>query len=463
MRFKFTILISDIIAITVAFFVTFIFRYKLNIFSNEAELYVFDILIPAVVLSLFWIILFFYYGLYQFPVAPSRTDENLKVLKATFYGVIILFIITFDLYKPLSITRITLLFYWLALMFFTILGRSFLISFRRRRLENGIGLSNVLIVGWNPFAFNIFDKIEKFPALGYRVIGFISLNYSQNNGKKYKGKEVIGSIDLLPQLIKDNNIGELVIAFETSNHKRLLDVIDRVGNMDVGLKIIPDMYDIISGQARTNQIYGFPLIDIFPRLMPNWEKVIKRFIDVFMSVFALIFFLPFLLFFGLLIKIDSVGPIFYHQKRVGKNGKEFKIFKLRTMVVDAEKKSGPVWSQKDDPRITRIGRLLRRIRLDEIPQFINVLEGHMSIVGPRPERPNFVDEFSKKIPLYKHRLKMKPGITGWAQIKHKYDESLDDVKEKLQYDLYYLENMSLRLDFKIILNTISIVFSAKGQ
>ncbi len=463
MRFKFTILISDIIAITVAFFVTFIFRYKLNIFSNEAELYFFDILIPAVVLSLFWIILFFYYGLYQFPVAPSRTDENLKVLKATFYGVIILFIITFDLYKPLSITRITLLFYWLALMFFTILGRSFLISFRRRRLENGIGLSNVLIVGWNPFAFNIFDKIEKFPALGYRVIGFISLNYSQNNGKKYKGKEVIGSIDLLPQLIKDNNIGELVIAFETSNHKRLLDVIDRVGNMDVGLKIIPDMYDIISGQARTNQIYGFPLIDIFPRLMPNWEKVIKRFIDVFMSVFALIFFLPFLLFFGLLIKIDSVGPIFYHQKRVGKNGKEFKIFKLRTMVVDAEKKSGPVWSQKDDPRITRIGRLLRRIRLDEIPQFINVLEGHMSIVGPRPERPNFVDEFSKKIPLYKHRLKMKPGITGWAQIKHKYDESLDDVKEKLQYDLYYLENMSLRLDFKIILNTISIVFSAKGQ
>ena len=463
MRFKFTILISDIIAITVAFFVTFIFRYKLNVFSNEAELYFFDILIPAVVLSLFWIILFFYYGLYQFPVAPSRTDENLKVLKATFYGIIILFIITFDLYKPLSITRVTLLFYWLALMFFTILGRSFLISFRRRRLENGIGLSNVLIVGWNPFAFNIFDKIEKFPALGYRVIGFISLNYSQNNGKKYKGKEVIGSIDSLPQLIKDNNIGELVIAFETSNHKRLLDVIDRVGNMDVGLKIIPDMYDIISGQARTNQIYGFPLIDIFPRLMPNWEKVIKRFIDIFMSVFALIFFLPFLLFFGLLIKIDSVGPAFYHQKRVGKNEKEFRIFKLRTMVVDAEKKSGPIWSQKDDPRITRIGRILRRIRLDEIPQFINVLEGHMSIVGPRPERPNFVDEFSKKIPLYKHRLKMKPGITGWAQIKHKYDESLDDVKEKLQYDLYYLENMSLRLDFKIILNTISIVFSAKGQ
>lgn len=463
MRLKFTVLVSDIIATLVAFFVTFIFRYKLNIFSNEAELYFFDILIPAVVLLLFWIILFFYYGLYQFPVAPSRTDENLKVLKATFYGVIILFIITFDLYKPLSITRITLLFYWLSLMFFTILSRSFIISFRRKRLENGIGLSNVLIVGWNPFAFNIFDKIKKFPALGYRVIGFISLNYTQNIGKQYKGKEVIGGVDSLPQLIENNNISELVIAFETSEHKRLLDVIDQVGSMDVGLKIIPDMYDIISGQARTNQIYGFPLIDIFPRLMPNWEKVVKRIIDIVISVFALIFFLPFMLVFGLLIKIDSKGPMFYHQERVGKNSKVFKIFKLRTMVVNAEKKSGPVWSQKDDPRITRVGRLLRRIRLDEIPQFINVLEGHMSIVGPRPERPIFVNEFSKKIPLYKHRLKMKPGITGWAQIKHKYDESLDDVKEKLQYDLYYLENMSLRLDFKIILNTMTTIFSAKGQ
>ncbi len=269
MKFKLTILASDIIATISAFFITFIFRYKLNIFSNEAELYFLDIIIPTVVLSLFWIILFFYYGLYQFPVAPSRTDENLKVLKATFYGVIILFIITFNLYQPLAITRITLLFYWLSLMLFTVFGRSFLISSRRRRLENGIGLSNVLIVGWNPFAFNIFDKIKKFPALGYRVIGFISLNYSQNNGKKYKNKEVIGGIDSLPQLIADNNISELVIAFETSNHKRLLDVIDRVGNMGVGLKIIPDMYDIISGQARTNQIYGFPLIDIFPRLMPN--------------------------------------------------------------------------------------------------------------------------------------------------------------------------------------------------
>ncbi|MEA1986069.1 MAG: sugar transferase [Candidatus Marinimicrobia bacterium] len=463
MRFKLTILASDIIATISAFFITFIFRYKLNIFSNEAELYFLDILIPAVVLSFFWIIFFYYYGMYHFPVAPSRTDENFRVIKTTFYGIILLFILTFNFYQPFSITRIVLLFYWFSLMFLIIFGRSFLISFRRRRLKRGLGLTNVLIVGWNPFGFNIYDKIIKFPALGYRVIGFVSLNSVKDNGNDYKGKEVLGGIDSLPQLIKDNNIRELVIAFETSNHERLLDVIDSVGNMDVGLKIIPDMYDIISGQARTNQIYGFPLIDIFPKLMPSWEKVIKRTIDISISIFALVLFIPLVIFLWIIIKLDSKGPVFYHQNRSGKDGKPFKIFKLRTMVVDAEKKSGPVWSQKNDPRITRVGRILRMTRLDEIPQFINVLEGKMSIVGPRPERPIFVEEFSKEIPLYKHRLKMKPGITGWAQIKHKYDESLDDVKEKLQYDLYYLENMSLKLDFKIILNTISIVFSAKGQ
>ncbi len=463
MRFKLTILVSDIIATISAFLLTFVFRYKLNIFSNKAELYFLDIAIPTVILSIFWIIIFFYYGLYQFPIAPSRTDENFRVVKTTFYGIIIMFLLTFDLYQPLSVTRITILIYWFSLIFFIILGRSFLISYRRRRLTNGLGLSNVLIVGWNPFGFSIYDKIEQFPALGYRVIGFVSLNSPENIGKKYKDKEVIGGIKSLPQLIKNNNIRELVIAFETTNHKRLLDVINQVGDLDVGLKIIPDMYDIISGQARTNQIYGFPLIDIFPKIMPSWERIVKRIIDIFISIIALIFFIPLLLMLWIIIKFDSKGPVFYHQERAGKNGKAFKIYKLRTMIVDAEKESGPVWSQKDDPRITRVGRILRKIRLDEIPQFINVIEGSMSIVGPRPERPNFVENFSKEIPLYKHRLKMKPGITGWAQIKHKYDESFDDVKEKLRYDLYYLENMSLRLDFKIILNTISIVFSAKGQ
>jgi len=240
-------------------------------------------------------------------------------------------------------------------------------------------------------------------------------------------------------------------------------VVDKVGRMDVGLKIIPDMYDIISGQARTNQIYGFPLIDIFPQLMPQWEKAFKRLIDVVVSSITLLILLQFFPLIALAVYIDSPGPVFYRQERVGKNGKIFKMIKFRTMIPDAEKETGPVWSQKQDPRITRVGYFLRKTRLDEIPQFINVLQGDMSLVGPRPERPVFVDQFVKTIPLYRHRLKMKPGITGWAQTMHKYDESFEDVKKKLEYDLYYLENMSLKLDFKIIMNTFATVFTAKGQ
>jgi len=166
---------------------------------------------------------------------------------------------------------------------------------------------------------------------------------------------------------------------------------------------------------------------------------------------------------AILIKLDSPGPVFYRQERMGLHGKIFRIVKFRTMYVDAEKNTGPVWSTKDDPRVTRIGKYVRKFRLDEIPQAYNVLKGDMSFVGPRPERPFFVEKLSKEIPLYKRRLKVRPGITGWAQVKHKYDESIEDVKVKLRYDLFYIENMSLRMDFKIIFRTIFVVFFGKGH
>jgi exopolysaccharide biosynthesis polyprenyl glycosylphosphotransferase len=229
------------------------------------------------------------------------------------------------------------------------------------------------------------------------------------------------------------------------------------------MKIVPDLYDIISGQARTNQIYGFPLIEIMPELMPPWERAVKRTIDIAFSLLVLVAGLPVWMLIALLIKLDSKGPVFYAQDRVGKDGSQFKMIKFRSMLHDAEKHSGPVWANKQDPRVTRTGKILRRLRLDEIPQFINVLDGDMSLVGPRPERQYFVEQFTKEIPLYSRRLKVRPGITGWAQVKHKYDETIDDVRKKVEYDLFYIENMSLRMDFKILLNTISVVLLGKGH
>ncbi|HDR05827.1 MAG TPA: sugar transferase [Candidatus Marinimicrobia bacterium] len=461
--FVFFIMLSDLLMTVSALFLTYLFRFHLDFFSNPIEIYPSDLLIPALVLYFYWLLFYFYYGLYQFPVAPSRFDESTRAVRAHFTGIIILFLITFDLYHPFALSRLTLVAYFIILTVLVALGRVFVITVQRRRFERGLGLSPVLIVGFNELGFDIFNKIAQFKALGYKVHGFITLNPDKHSGENYKDVKVLGGIDSLPKLISKLHIRELIIAFETGNHDRLLDVIDRVGRIDVGLKIIPDMYDIISGQARTNQIYGFPLIDIFPQLMPYWERVIKRTMDICISLFAIICFSPFFPFIALAIKLDSRGPIFYLQERVGKRGRLFKIIKFRTMVSDAEKLTGPIWSQKNDPRITRMGKFMRKTRIDEVPQFINILRNEMSLVGPRPERPAFVEAFSRDIPLYKHRLKMKPGITGWAQIKHKYDESVEDVKTKLQYDLYYLENMSLRLDFKIILSTFAVMLEGKGQ
>jgi exopolysaccharide biosynthesis polyprenyl glycosylphosphotransferase len=200
-----------------------------------------------------------------------------------------------------------------------------------------------------------------------------------------------------------------------------------------------------------------------PELMPEWEKKLKRISDVTVSLLILIVTLPLNILVAILIKLDSRGPILFKQDRIGMNNKEFKIYKFRSMFLDAEKNTGPVWSKKDDPRVTRVGKILRQLRIDEIPQFFNVLKGEMSLVGPRPERPYFVEMLAEKLPYYKRRLKVRPGITGWAQVKHKYDESIEDVKVKLRYDLFYIENMSLRMDIKILARTILVVIFGKGH
>jgi exopolysaccharide biosynthesis polyprenyl glycosylphosphotransferase len=225
---------------------------------------------------------------------------------------------------------------------------------------------------------------------------------------------------------------------------------------------LPNFYNLMSG-FKTSHIYGVSLIRFFSSNMKTWEWLLKRIIDIFISLIVLVAFLPIWIILALGIIIDSPGPIFYKQKRVGKNKQEFDLIKFRSMVKNAEEQTGPKWAVKEDPRITRFGKFLRKTGLDEIPQFFNVLMGEMSIVGPRPERIYFVNELEQSIQFYSRRLIVKPGITGWAQIKYKYDESIDDVREKLRYDLYYIENMSILLDLKIIVQTLLIGIRKKHK
>ena len=453
---------SDFITINLAWLTYFYIRIESGWFSI---IIMPEAWIPMIIVYVYWLVIFTFVGMYRTWFASSRFDEISTLFKATFVGIFILFFIIFlddYLHGIESNTRILIFIYWGLVIIYVSAGRLIIRSIQRNLLIKGVGRRNTLVVGFNPKAHEIYDQIIHSPGLGLDIVGFIAIN-PDNVGKNHRGINAIGSIEKLISFVDDVDAKEVIIALEKEDHNLLVDIISQLENKNVGLKIVPDLYEILSGQAKTAQIYGVPLIDIMPELMPEWEKRLKRLLDILISLLILIVSLPVILIFSIAIKIDSNGTVFFKQERIGMNNKIFKIIKFRSMYKDAEKHTGPVWSQKNDPRVTRVGRILRRLRIDEIPQMYNVLKGEMSLVGPRPERPFFVEKLSTEIPYYKRRLKVRPGITGWAQVKHKYDESIEDVKIKLRYDLFYIENMSLRMDIKIMIRTMYVVLFGKGH
>ncbi|MER3524979.1 MAG: undecaprenyl-phosphate glucose phosphotransferase [Ignavibacteria bacterium] len=454
------LVVSDLLAFSLSWFVYYYVRVR----SGWIDVTVVpELWLPMVFIDLYWLLLFFVVGLYRPWYAKSRLDEIALLFKTTLAGCLFLFFAVFvdDAGTNVQVSsRLLIVIYWGILFSFVAIGRLTVRSLQRRMLIAGIGTHNTLIVGSEKKCRELFDEVVQYPALGYRVVGCATI--TSKRAKPYRGIPVLGVIEDLPRLISQHNIKDVLIALESSDHARLLEIIHSCNSHSVGLKIMPDLYDIISGQARTNQIYGFPLIEISPQIMPPWEEAMKRVLDVSFAFVVLVLGMPLWLFIALLIKLDSPGPVLYKQERVGKEGKVFNILKFRSMYLDAEK-AGPQWAERGDPRVTRVGAILRKLHLDEVPQMWNVLKGDMSLVGPRPERPMFVEKLSQEIPLYARRLRVRPGITGWAQVKHKYDESVEDVKKKIQYDLFYIENMSLRMDFKIILNTIAHMLLGKGH
>lgn len=457
-RERILILLTDFVSINLAWILYFFLKVESGIFNILSSP---DFFIPMLVIYVYWLILFTFVGMYRTWFAQSRLQEIATLFKATFVGIFILFsVILFDDYinNINSTTRFLIFLYWIQLYFLAAAGRLIIRGVQRRLLINGIGRRNALIIGCGPKAISLAASINNARALGIDVVGYI-----KESDDVFCETEPVGDIHNIASVVKDNNIKQIIFALDKKNEDILFEVIDKCEGLNVNYKIMPDLYDIISGQARTSQIYGFPLIDIMPELMPDWEKALKRVLDIVVSVMIIIFTLPMTIITAIAIKLESKGPVFYRQERVGLRGRPIKIYKFRSMVNDAEKKSGPVWASQNDPRITKVGAFIRKVRIDEIPQMINVLSGEMSLVGPRPERAYFVEKLSQEIPLYKRRLSVRPGVTGWAQVKHKYDESVEDVKTKLRYDLYYIENMSLRMDINILIRTVFVVLFGKGH
>jgi exopolysaccharide biosynthesis polyprenyl glycosylphosphotransferase len=460
---KLLLLIVDLFSINLAFFSFINLRTAAQLFVERDFFFLLQL---SLIIYAFWLLLFFFSGLYQSWYTKSRFDELIAVFKNVSFGILIIFILTFEPEQDLAVKptlgRMLMLSYWLLMLLFVGGGRMLLHTLQRKLLEAGYGQRNTLIIGWNKAAWELSEKLKKYPALGYRMIGFASLDRKSEPGS-YGDLPLLGHLKNVADIVREQDVSEVILSLGKAPGKRVIEVIGLCEELPVHIKIEPDLYSIVLGQARTQQIYGFPLMEIHPELMPPWEKKIKRLLDLFFSVMGIIVLSPILILFAILIKLETPGPIFFKQKRVGKNGKVFIIYKFRSMIRDAERYTGPVWAGKQDPRITHVGRFIRRVRIDEFPQLFNVLLGDMSIVGPRPERPYFVDKLKREYPYYTRRFKVKPGITGWAQVKGKYDTTIEEAKEKLDYDLYYIDNISLRLDFRIMFYTIYVMLRFKGQ
>ncbi len=461
-------ILSDYVAAVFSWYGLFMFRkilfeqlpFSFSLPFNDNNFWVAILIVPEL-----WLLFFYFTGSYTDLYKKSRLQETIKTLLVSFFGSIVIFFLLLldDWVRRYSDYYLTFFVLFTLQFLFTSLLRLLVLNGVKKNIKNGHVTFGTLMIGNSTKANELYEELTKKQSeFGFRFLGYIELNGQQSN-KLSSDLKMLGRLDTLESIIMHNSeIEEVIIAIESSEHHRLNDIITRLADKNVTIRIIPDMFDILSGTVKMNHVVGEGFIEIPSVMLSEWQRITKRWFDIFASAAALIVTLPVTLYVAFKIWWTDRGSVFYSQERLGQYGKPFMIYKFRSMYANAEQ-HGPQLTTEEDPRITPIGKIIRKYRIDELPQFWNVIKGEMSIVGPRAERKYFADKITAEAPYYRHVFRVQPGITSLGMVKYGYASSVDEMIKRLKYDIIYIENMSILMDFKIMIYTVQTVLYGRGK
>ena len=464
----FAVIVSDLGGTTVAFLAAYWLRFVYQITpvldqpGDEPGLADYLVLLPVILVL--WALVFAAFGLYRLRRTAVRAEEYIQVAIATTLAMA-LFASSSFLYRPeqsividgveqlvprAPFSRLMFGLFYLLDLALIVAGRRGIHAVIDRIRRSGRNLKRILIAGTGDLAHAVIDKMRLHQEFGYRITGMLG---EGQRAQAYRGVPMVGSLDAACDFIRKFSVDQLYIALPLSAYQQILDLLKEVSNEIVEVKVVPDLLQHITLRAAVEDLDGLPIVNLSATPLRGFGSFVKRGLDIAAALGCILLFAPVFPLIALAVGLSSPGPILYRQERMGLDGRSFQLLKFRSMVADAERTTGPVWAEEEDPRVTRVGRMIRKYSLDELPQFFNVLRGDMSMVGPRPERPYFVQEFREHIPRYMLRHRVRAGMTGWAQVNGWRGNT--SLEKRIEYDLYYIENWSLTLDLKILWLTIA--------